>query len=118
MSMKRPTTATLGAAIVTSLAGMANAAENPFALKDLAQGYAQVAEAGKETKEMVCGEGKCGGSMMKSADMNCGAMMQKAKEQEAGQTKAMEGKCASPAGGAAPAATPAAPAAAPTTPAK
>lgn len=81
----------MGAAVVTSLSAVANAAENPFAIKDLANGYVQVAEAGKEQKEMVCGEGKCGGQTTKSSEMNCGAMKQQQSDQ---QKKAMEGKCA------------------------
>ena len=93
---KKTISGVVGAAIATSLAGAASAAENPFAVKDLASGYMQVAEAGKETKEMVCGEGKCGAKMMKSPEMNCGAMKAQA-EKEAAQAqpnKAMEGKCA------------------------
>jgi len=81
----------MGAAVVSSLSAVANASENPFELKDLASGYLQVAEAGKAQKEMVCGEGKCGGQMMKSPEMNCGAMKQQGEQQ---QKKAMEGKCA------------------------
>lgn len=83
----------LGAAVATSLVGVAGASENPFAAKDLASGYVQLAEADKETKEMVCGEGKCGGQKMQSPEMNCGAMMQQAKTPEQ-ENKAMEGKCA------------------------
>jgi uncharacterized low-complexity protein len=84
----------IGAAIATSLTGVATAGENPFEMKDLANGYMHVAEAGKEQKEMVCGEGKCGGKMLKSPEMNCGAMKEQALKKEAEQTKAMEGKCA------------------------
>ena len=102
----------LGAAVVTSLAGAASAGENPFAMKELTAGYVQVAEAGKETKEMVCGEGKCGGMKMQSPEMNCGAMMQNAKKAAEPPAKAMEGKCAGMNMGQ-PAAAPAAPAPAP-----
>ena len=84
----------LGAAIATSLAGAASAGENPFAVKDLSNGYLQLAEAGKEQKEMVCGEGKCGGKKAKSPEMNCGAMKAEAKKKEEEAKKAMEGKCA------------------------
>lgn len=92
-------------ALATSFAGLANAGENPFAAKELSQGYLQVAEAGKMAGEMKCGEGKCGGQMMKSPDMNCGAMMQNAMG--GAQGKAMEGKCAGmKMDGAAPAAAP------------
>jgi uncharacterized low-complexity protein len=91
---KKTISTVVGAAIATSLAGIANAGENPFAVKDLSNGYMQVAEAGKETKEMVCGEGKCGGQMMKSPEMNCGAMKQQAQQKAEQDKKAMEGKCA------------------------
>jgi uncharacterized low-complexity protein len=91
---KKTLTTFMGAAIATSLAGVANAGENPFVVKDLANGYRQVAEAGKEQKEMLCGEGKCGAKMLKSAEMNCGAMKEQLLKKEAEQKKAMEGKCA------------------------
>lgn len=84
----------LGAAVAGSLAGVAGAGENPFAMQELTSGYVQLAEAGKDTKEMVCGEGKCGGQKMQSPEMNCGAMMQNAKKQPEPDNKAMEGKCA------------------------
>lgn len=107
MNKTRMTTL-IGAAVASTLAGSAQASENPFALKELASGYVQLAEAGKDGKEMVCGEGKCGGAKMNSGSMNCGAMMQKAPAEP---QKAMEGKCAGMnMGGQAPAA-PAAPAA-------
>lgn len=90
----------MGTAIVTSLsAGAVMAAENPFAAKELSSGYMQVAEAGKDQKEMKCGaevmkgnpEMKCGGSMMKDST-----------------DKTMEGKCAGmKKDGASPAPTPA-----------
>jgi uncharacterized low-complexity protein len=91
---KKTLTTVMGAALATSFAGLADAAENPFAMKDLARGYMQVAEADKAQGEMKCGEGMCGGQMTKSPEMNCGAMKQNAQEQEAQQKKAMEGKCA------------------------
>ena len=84
----------LGAAVASSLVGVAGASENPFAAKDLASGYVQLAEATKETKEMVCGEGKCGGQKMQTPEMNCGAMMDQAKKTPEQEGKAMEGKCA------------------------
>jgi uncharacterized low-complexity protein len=73
----------VGAALVTSLS--AGAAENPFAAKELTSGYLQVAEAGKEQKEM-----KCGAEVMKNnPEMKCGASMMQGTD-----AKAMEGKCA------------------------
>lgn len=100
MSRKsRPSTFSnvIGSALVSSLAaGTSSAAtDNPFSLKELDQGYMQVAEAEKEKKELACGEGKCGAQMMKSPEMKCGAGMQELlKQQEAQKQKAMEGKCA------------------------
>lgn len=91
---KKTLSSVLGAAIATSLVGVAGASENPFVVKDLSNGYQQLAEAGKETKEMVCGEGKCGGKMTKSPEMNCGAMKAEAQKKDAEANKAMEGKCA------------------------
>ena len=90
---KKTLTTVLGAAVAGSLAGTVSAGENPFAMRDLASGYLQVAEAGKDTKEMVCGEGKCGGQKMQSPEMNCGAMKQAQPSAEQ-EKKAMEGKCA------------------------
>lgn len=109
---KKTLSTVMGAAIVSSLAGVANAGENPFAMKDLANGYMQVAEAeaAKQGAEMKCGEGKCGGAALKSPEMNCGAMKDAAAKKEETQKKAMEGKCAGMNMGGAPAA-PAAPAA-------
>lgn len=78
---KKGLAALAGAAVVTSLSATAvNAQDNPFALKDLSAGYVQVAEQ----KEMTCGEGKCGASMMKEGQ---------AKKDMTGM-KGMEGKCA------------------------
>ncbi|MBS1213247.1 MAG: uncharacterized protein H6R26_1864 [Proteobacteria bacterium] len=90
---KKSLATVIGATLVTSLsAASVQAAENPFALKELASGYAQVAEAGKEQKESACGEGKCGAEMMKKPEMKCGAGMK--AEDKAKEQKAMEGKCA------------------------
>jgi len=104
----------LGAAVATTIAGELQAAENPFAFKELDSGYVKVAEMGKDGKEMTCGEGKCGGGKMKQSGMNCGAMMQQKSEQSS--QKAMEGKCAGMnmgGGQAAPASPPVPPAAEP-----
>ena len=79
---KKPLAIALGAAFVTSLASapIANAAENPFAMSELAGGY-MVAdshmggghkEGGDKSKaEGKCGEGKCGGEK-KEAEGKCG----------------------------------------------
>ena len=91
---KKTLTTVMTAALATSFAGVVGASENPFAVKELNQGYMQVAEAGKAAGEMKCGEGMFGGEKMKAPDMNCGAMMQNAQPKEGAQMKAMEGKCA------------------------
>jgi uncharacterized low-complexity protein len=90
---KNSVAALVGATFVTTLtAGAVNAAENPFALKDLQGGY-QVAE-GEQAPKGAGSEGKCGAEMMKKdPEMKCGAsMMPGMKTVE--PTKAMEGKCA------------------------
>jgi uncharacterized low-complexity protein len=96
MSKKHiPTTVGIvGAALVGSLAAinMANAADNPFAVKSLDAGYMQVAEAesGKDTSEGKCGEGKCGSAMDtkedKGAEGKCGAKDEKGGEGKCGST--------------------------------
>lgn len=98
--MRRKTLANVvGAAVATTLSGVSIAAESPFALKELAAGYMQVAEADKSAGEMKCGEGKCGGKMMGgAAAMENGAMkpdaMKPQAEQQQNSNKQMEGKCA------------------------
>ncbi|MDD2767505.1 MAG: hypothetical protein PHT19_02145 [Methylococcus sp.] len=90
----------MGTALATSLsAGAVVAAENPFAAKELTSGYMQVAEAGKDQKEM-----KCGAEVMKgNPEMKCGASMMQGTD-----AKATEGKCAGmKKEGASPAPTPA-----------
>ncbi|HWP00694.1 MAG TPA: hypothetical protein VNL74_08730 [Methylococcus sp.] len=94
---KTPLSAVMQTAIVTSLStGMVHAAENnPFAVKELASGYQQVAEAGKGQTEL-----KCGVEVMKAhPEMKCGASMMQGMESNAPPTnermkKDMEGKCA------------------------
>jgi uncharacterized low-complexity protein len=82
-------TLALGTAFAASLAAAPaiNAAENPFKLDSLKNGY-QVAEKDK-AKEGKCGEGKCGGD--KAKDGKCGG--DKAKEGKCGGDKAKEGSC-------------------------
>ncbi len=94
--------AVVGASIVTSLsAGVVNAAENPFALKDLASGYTQVAEVvpypGKAGESAKPAESKCGADVMKNnPEMKCGASMMNMGTPPAATptTKALEKKCA------------------------
>lgn len=88
----------MGAAVATTLSGVSVAADSPFALKELASGYMQVAEADKPAAEMKCGEGKCGGKMMGGAGMDGGTMkpdtMKPQDQQQQNSGKQMEGKCA------------------------
>jgi uncharacterized low-complexity protein len=111
---KKSLAAIVGASIVTSLsAGVVNAAENPFALKDLASGYTQLAEvvpyqgkAGEPAKLAETAKpaetaktavAKCGAEVMKNnPDMKCGASMMKGMDAAApaATAKAIEKKCA------------------------
>ena len=87
-STLKPLAVAMGAAFVTSLtiAPVANAAENPFAMTELSSGY-MVAEKA----EGKCGEGKCGADKAKKegkcGEGKCGA--DKAKK----EGKCGEGKC-------------------------
>jgi uncharacterized low-complexity protein len=101
--MKKKSLAAVGASIVTTLSvGALNAAENPFALKDLASGYAQVAEAAPADQAKKP-EAKCGAEVMKgNPEMKCGASMMDMSKSNAPTTppaneaakKATEMKCA------------------------
>lgn len=103
-SIKTPLAAAVGAAFASSLlgAGVANAAENPFSMTELGQGY-QVADA--HMKEGRCGEGQCGakktdakGEHKEMGEGKCGTSeMGKGKEGKCGamsdDKKTSEGKC-------------------------
>ncbi len=108
---KKSLAALVGASIVTSLSvGVVNAAENPFVMKDLAQGYLQVAEVvtyqgkpGEPAKPAEAAkaapEMKCGAEIMKNnTEMKCGASMMKGMDAPAAApadaAKAVEKKCA------------------------
>lgn len=81
----------IGSALALSVAATAvNAAENPFALKTLQNGY-QVADHHDKSEEGKCGAGKCGSSMKKEAEGKCSA--EKAHEGKCGGEKDKEGKC-------------------------
>lgn len=74
----------IGSAFALSIAATTiNAAENPFALKSLSNGY-QVAELDSKAKDGKCGAGKCGANK-KTAD--------KAKEGSCSADKMKEGAC-------------------------
>lgn len=79
-------TATLGAALLTSVAFTAHAASNPFAAQELASGYSLA--AAEKAQEGSCGEGKCGGEMKGDAEGKCGAEKKADAEGKCG-----EGKC-------------------------
>lgn len=87
-SKKKTIGVAAGSALVAGLAmaPMANAAENPFALKSLEGGY-MVAQAPTQTQtkapEAKCGMGKCGGAMMgaaKAGEARCGMGMMDANK--------------------------------------
>lgn len=94
----------VGSAFALSIAATSiNAAENPFALKSLANGY-QVAEADTKAKDGKCATGKCGSSMKKKAEKakegscsadkaNAAAATDKAKEGSCSADKMKEGSC-------------------------
>ncbi len=96
---KNSLAAIVGASIVTSLsAGVVDAAENPFALNDLASGYTQVAEVvpyqSKAADSAKPAEAKCGAEVMKNnPEMKCGASMMNMGT-PAPDKKAVEQKCA------------------------
>jgi uncharacterized low-complexity protein len=82
---KLSTLTPIAAMLAVSVAGAAQAGENPFALKP-AQGVVLAQAGGMEGK---CGEGKCGGKAAPEA-----AADQKAdKEGQCGGKAGMEGKC-------------------------
>jgi uncharacterized low-complexity protein len=81
-------------AAAISAAPVANAAENPFALKTLSSGYMVADNHGDKSGEGKCGTGKCGSNMKKSKaeEGNCGA--KESKEGSCGaDKKAKEGNC-------------------------
>ena len=99
-NLKKSVSAAIGATFAAGLAAtpLANAAENPFGMKNLDSGYMQVAE-GKCGEGMDKeGEGKCGEGKKAAAEGNCGEGMNKDSEGKCGEgkkaaTKTEEGKC-------------------------
>ncbi|MGG2397161.1 hypothetical protein ACJRW5_09470 [Pseudomonas sp. SH1-B] len=79
-------TATLGAALLTSVAFTAHAASNPFAAQELSSGYSLA--AAEKAQEGSCGEGKCGGEMKADKEGSCGGDKKGDAEGKCG-----EGKC-------------------------
>lgn len=101
MSQQKKTLKTLslavGATFVATLAStnIATAATNngnPFAMHDLHNGYAQVAEAKcGANKSAMPNDSKSGAKNMKCDELKCGAKKAKCKENE--KTMKKEGKC-------------------------
>lgn len=91
---KKTIAAAIGASFVTTLsATVVNAESNPFALKELASGYAKVAEAAADQAKKP--EAKCGAEVMKgNPEMKCGASMMNMGNSAAPAAKAVEKKCA------------------------
>ena len=90
------TTLALALTAAIGATGVAHAAENPFALSALTQGY-MVADSHK-MKDGKCGEGKCGGTKAKAGDTKakdgkCGEGKCGGTKATAGDTKAKDGKC-------------------------
>ncbi|MDD5036778.1 MAG: hypothetical protein PHE55_18775 [Methylococcaceae bacterium] len=71
-----------------SLAPIAHAAENPFAMKTVSAS-ALVAEAGDKVRDGKCGEGKCSGRKKTES----AATDSKTKEGNCGANKMKEGGC-------------------------
>ena len=90
-----PLSVAVGAAFITSLAGagVASAADNPFAMTELSSGY-MVADS----HEGKCGEGKCG-AKREAHEGKCGGEKKTMEEGKCGEGKcgakreAHEGKC-------------------------
>ncbi|MDP2784345.1 MAG: hypothetical protein Q8O38_07115 [Sulfurimicrobium sp.] len=95
MANKTALTLAVGAALASSLT-VANAAENPFAMKSMENGY-MVAYADYKAKEGKCGgdkkaaEGKCGAAKDKETESGGDKKVKEAKC--GGDKKATEGKC-------------------------
>lgn len=86
-------TLALGGAFVLSMSVVnINAAENPFSIKMLANGY-QVADHHDKDQEGKCGAGKCGSSMEKSEDGKSAS--DKSAEGKCGSKQPKEGSCGS-----------------------
>ncbi len=90
--MNKQLTLITGALALSLAATAVSAAQNPFELKTLGQGY-QVADAGTKMKDGKCGSGKCGASKKKmEKEGSCSA--EKMKEGSChGDMKAKEGSC-------------------------
>jgi len=91
-----PIAAVIGTAFAVSVASSAvSAAENPFGMADLGNGYS--VSMGDKPVEGKCGEGKCGEGKKAASEAKCGAKKPEAKCGEGkcgeGKKKASEAKC-------------------------
>ena len=93
-STKAVALAVSGAFALSIGAAAVNAAENPFAIKSLSNGY-QVADHHEKAKDGKCGEGKCGhgDKDAKAKDGKCGEGKCGAEMKKDGAEKAKDGKC-------------------------
>ncbi|GAB2191055.1 hypothetical protein MAH1_26630 [Sessilibacter sp. MAH1] len=97
-SKSLPLAAAVGAAFLAtaSLAPLANAAENPFTVTELSQGYNLAGEMEGKCGEGKCGEGKCGGEKGEEkadGEGKCGEGKCGGDKAEKGEGKCGEGKC-------------------------
>lgn len=105
-----PLALAMGTTLVSGLAVTSVQAEtlenqaNPFAMTELSDGYMQLAAADTKDedsgkmKDGACGEGKCGGDMMKggeekTAEGNCAGNKPAPKTDKKTEGKCGEGKC-------------------------
>lgn len=86
---KTPLAAAMGVAFISTMTATAASAEaNPFGMTELANGYMQVAEAGK-SGEMACGANMGGMAKPKTPEGACAGQ----KTAPAPVSKGSEGKC-------------------------
>jgi len=88
-----PIAAVLGTAFAVSVASTAvSAAENPFGMSDLGNGYSVA--MGDKPAEGKCGEGKCGEAKKKASEAKCGeGKCGGEAKKKASEAKCGEGKC-------------------------
>jgi uncharacterized low-complexity protein len=98
----KPLSIALGTAVTATLATVpaAQAADNPFGMSQLSEGYMVAGEGkcgGMKGKEGKCGEGKCGGDKAKKegkcGEGKCGGDKAKSEGKCGGDKAKKEGKC-------------------------
>ena len=86
-----PIAAVLGTAFAVSVASSAvSAAENPFGMTDMTNGYS--ISMGDKPAEGKCGEGKCGEAKKKASEAKCGEG-KCGGDKKKPEAKCGEGKC-------------------------